>query len=716
MENRVYIPKSGKAKVKLPMAGLDNAGKLYEVDNLSLIYDGKRMLPVTGEFQYSRYEPEGWEEELLKMKAGGVKIVATYVFWIHHEEKQGEWDFTGCRDLRAFLKLCQKLDMPVILRIGPWVHGECRHGGFPDWVQWAKDYEPRTNDAGYLDAVDKFFTRIGEEARGMMCKDGGPVFAVQLENEYGHCGGPDDAAVRKAHMAKLKELAIKAGFEVPYYTATGWGAASPDVSETLPMLGGYVDAPWATNDKEMPACQNFLFTKYRNDETIGLDWQQGKEKKEKEKFDITAAPFLTAELGGGIQVTTHRRPYVWADDTEANVLCTLGGGANLLGYYVYHGGINPEGKYTTLHEAQEIGGYTTLPTMNYDFQACIRGNGELHESFGRVKKFHYLVEDYEEMMAGAEVYLPEKKPSSAEDMETLRMTVRVNHEKKVGFLFLNNHQRKRTMKDHDDFSIGLVIDGKEREISGLALKSGECGVIPFDLPLEDTILQQTNAFLLGKLGRRTFFYTNLAEPKFVWEKESEWVTVLTKNQADRAFKVKDGLYIVENIDSCLIEQDGVMSLISKASEEVITIYREDGSVDHVTMKAQGVNVEAEAKLVKEDFDQEQKLNWREYKITLGDIPQKQINNLYLAVEYNGDRAEVYKDGKLLNDWFTIGETWHISLKRFGYPKELTIRVYPSDRLVPCTWTDGIYYDLSVEAGCEVVGVKTLPEYREKIEG
>ena len=86
-----------------------------------------------GEFHFSRYEPEDWEEELLKMRAGGVDIAATYVFWIHHEERQGEWDFTGCRDLRRFLEICRRIDMPVWLRIGPWAHGECRNGGFPDW-------------------------------------------------------------------------------------------------------------------------------------------------------------------------------------------------------------------------------------------------------------------------------------------------------------------------------------------------------------------------------------------------------------------------------------------------------------------------------------------------------------------------------------------------------------------------------------------------------
>ncbi|HEY6332836.1 MAG TPA: beta-galactosidase, partial [Blastocatellia bacterium] len=72
-------------------------------DYLSL--DGKPWLPVMGEFHYSRYPAAFWEDELLKMKAGGVQIVATYIFWIHHEEVEGKFDWSGQRNLRQFVEL-----------------------------------------------------------------------------------------------------------------------------------------------------------------------------------------------------------------------------------------------------------------------------------------------------------------------------------------------------------------------------------------------------------------------------------------------------------------------------------------------------------------------------------------------------------------------------------------------------------------------------------
>ena len=110
MENTIQIIKNNfeKGDKLLPMGGRDKAGNRFEVDNISFMKNGRSFIPIMGEFHFSRYEPEAWEEELLKMRAGGVAIIATYVFWIHHEEAEGEWDFTGCRNLRGFLQICRE--------------------------------------------------------------------------------------------------------------------------------------------------------------------------------------------------------------------------------------------------------------------------------------------------------------------------------------------------------------------------------------------------------------------------------------------------------------------------------------------------------------------------------------------------------------------------------------------------------------------------------
>ncbi len=173
----------------------------YSYNSDFLLKNGKPWFPVMGELHYSRYPKKLWPEALAKMKAGGVTIVSSYIFWIHHEEKKGEYDFTGNRDLRGFLHAVQDAGLPVFLRIGPWCHGEVRNGGLPDWIM-EKDYEPRTNDKGYLEEVKTYFAVLAEQIRGLLWEDGGPVIGIQIENEYGCCGGLDGEE-GEAHMRVL---------------------------------------------------------------------------------------------------------------------------------------------------------------------------------------------------------------------------------------------------------------------------------------------------------------------------------------------------------------------------------------------------------------------------------------------------------------------------------------------------------------------------------
>jgi beta-galactosidase len=95
------------------------SGQTIGVNSRYLTLNGKPWLPVMGEFHYSRYPEAEWEEQILKMKADGVQIIATYIFWIHVEEIEGQFDWSGQRSLRHFVELCGKHGMYVYPRIGP---------------------------------------------------------------------------------------------------------------------------------------------------------------------------------------------------------------------------------------------------------------------------------------------------------------------------------------------------------------------------------------------------------------------------------------------------------------------------------------------------------------------------------------------------------------------------------------------------------------------
>ena len=111
----------------LKMGNPGRTGKEISVNNYYMSLGGKPTIPVLGEIHYSRVPREQWEDMLLKMKACGVTIVASYVIWNHHEEEKFNW--SGNRDLKAFTALCKKHGLWFYPRIGPWSHAEVRNGG-----------------------------------------------------------------------------------------------------------------------------------------------------------------------------------------------------------------------------------------------------------------------------------------------------------------------------------------------------------------------------------------------------------------------------------------------------------------------------------------------------------------------------------------------------------------------------------------------------------
>lgn len=162
------------------------------------------------------------------MKMCGINVISTYIFWIHHEEEEGVFDFSGRKNLRKFIELCQKHHINVILRIGPFDHGEVRNGGLPDWL-YGKSFEVRKLNDGFLYYVKRLYTEIAGQVQGLLYKDGGPVIAAQIDNEYMHSSaaweittgisdewifGGDDG---EAYMYALRDLAKECGIVTPFY-------------------------------------------------------------------------------------------------------------------------------------------------------------------------------------------------------------------------------------------------------------------------------------------------------------------------------------------------------------------------------------------------------------------------------------------------------------------------------------------------------------------
>jgi hypothetical protein len=165
----------------LPLSGFGGQalGSEYGATSRYLTKNGKPFIYRMGEIHYSRVPSETWEEELIKMRDGGINVIASYVFWIHHEECEGEFNFEGDCDLGAFLAVCKRLSLPFVLRIGPWAHGEAKNGGFPDWLIEKCGDALRTDSEPYLSYVRRFFEKIYEQVKDYS----DVIVGIQLENE-----------------------------------------------------------------------------------------------------------------------------------------------------------------------------------------------------------------------------------------------------------------------------------------------------------------------------------------------------------------------------------------------------------------------------------------------------------------------------------------------------------------------------------------------------
>jgi beta-galactosidase len=524
----------------LNMGGISPAGLRIAVDNRKLTLDGKPWLPVMGEFHFARYPEKYWREELLKMKAGGVQVVSTYIFWIHHEEIEGQFDWSEQRDLHHFVELCKENGLYVYLRIGPWDHGEVRNGGFPDWLV-NKKIPLRRNDPEYLRYVGRFYGQIGSQIKGLLWQDGGPILGVQLENEYGETGPGAGAE----HLAELKRLAIAAGIDPPLFSVTGWPGHDYPVHEVIPVSGGYPDDFWTSLTTDSPPNPVYLFSTGRDFSdmsAMGLGDPDG-------KIDLRHYPFFAAEQGGGMETSYHRRPLMQPDDIAALTLTALGSGVNFYGYYMFQGGANPTGKLTTLQESIATGYPNDLPVVSYDFQAPLGEYGQERESFRKVKSLHLFLQSFGSDLAAMVPYAPDKRPQSAADASLARVMLRADGNR--GFLFVNNYVRNLEMPQRQAFQIQIKLPSGAVDLphTPIDVPANSYFIWPLNLNIDAGTLEYSTAQLLSRVDNAvetTYFFFAIPglRTEFAFDSGSIASVETTSGSVTRC----EGLILVQNVE------------------------------------------------------------------------------------------------------------------------------------------------------------------------
>ncbi len=190
------------------------------VSGNEFLLGGKRFQIISGEMHYTRIPRPYWHDRLQKARAMGLNSITTYVFWNVHEPRPGVFDFSGQNDLAEFIREAQSAGLNVILRPGPYVCAEWELGGYPSWLLKDRSLTLRSTDPKYTAAVDAWLARLAQEVTPLLAKNGGPIIAVQLENEYGSFA--ENSGDDKAYLEHLKQTLIATGIgDTLLYTADG---------------------------------------------------------------------------------------------------------------------------------------------------------------------------------------------------------------------------------------------------------------------------------------------------------------------------------------------------------------------------------------------------------------------------------------------------------------------------------------------------------------
>jgi beta-galactosidase len=155
---------------------------------------------LSGEMHYFRVPKKDWAKRMTLLKEAGGNCVSTYIPWMLHEPKEGEFIFggpEGFRDLEGFLAAAKEAGLYVIAKPGPYQYSELVYGGLPRWVCDQYPELMAHNIEGkpfkyylvsylhplFLAKVEKWFDRVIPVIGKYTVANGGSVAFIQLDNE-----------------------------------------------------------------------------------------------------------------------------------------------------------------------------------------------------------------------------------------------------------------------------------------------------------------------------------------------------------------------------------------------------------------------------------------------------------------------------------------------------------------------------------------------------
>ncbi|QTN00748.1 beta-galactosidase [Sediminibacillus dalangtanensis] len=343
---------------------------------------------LSGAMHYFRTVPEHWEDRLQKLKALGLNTVETYVPWNQHEPKKGQFEFSGLADIEQFIQLAYELDLYVIIRPSPYICAEWEMGGLPSWLLKNPDIVLRSSDPVYLQHVAEYYDVLLPKLRPFLYQHGGPVIAMQIENEYGAYGNDQQ------YLAFFKDQYAKHGLETFLFTSDGpefiKQGSLPDVTTTL-NFGSKVERAFQQLEELKPG-----------------------------------SPKMVAEFWvGWFDYWTGKHHTRNAEDA-ARVFKELLENNSSVNFYMFHGGTN----FGFMNGANHYDIY--YPTItSYDYDSLLTESGQVTDKYRAIKRtlraYMDVPEDYQSKLT-AKAYGTVELKESVSLFDTLEhISRRVEH-------------------------------------------------------------------------------------------------------------------------------------------------------------------------------------------------------------------------------------------------------------------------------------------------
>ncbi|MEV0160011.1 glycoside hydrolase family 35 protein [Nonomuraea fuscirosea] len=296
---------------------------------------------LSGGLHYFRVHPDLWRDRIRRLADLGLNTIDTYVAWNFHQPREDAAPrFDGWRDVERFIRLVGEEGLDVVVRPGPYICAEWSNGGLPSWLT-ARDVALRSSDPAFTAAVGRWFDELIPRLAALQAGAGGPVVAVQIENEFGSYG--DD----QAYLRWNREALTSRGIGELLFTADG--------PTELMLDGGTLPGTLAAVTLgSKPAAARRLQAARRPDE-----------------------PFVVAEFWNGWFDHWGERHHVRGVDSAVRTLEGIIADGGSVSVYMAHGGTN----FGLWAGANEHEGRLQPTVTSYDSDAPVAEDGSLTPKF-----------------------------------------------------------------------------------------------------------------------------------------------------------------------------------------------------------------------------------------------------------------------------------------------------------------------------------------------